>query len=310
VSDAASDDGGVGDVAQDSGDLGDAGEDATTTTDGGGADGPDVITCDPSLPFGDAIPVYGLNRQPGKEFRVHVSPDQLTAYVSAGDDWLAGDLFVSKRPGKTEPFGPLVSLTTLNTDYFENSVAVTADGLTAVFDSDRDRTRAGARIFIATRTASTQPFGKPNELVIDDGAISEYDPYVLADGSAVYFRFDPNEGAGIYRVPLAGMNAGSPIPVVLGSDKRFPIVTPDERTIYFTAGANGDIWTMTRASREMPFSGPTTVSELNTDDFELPQSLSPDGCRLYFTRTFASGASYSFVAERVQRQPDAGVDGS
>jgi hypothetical protein len=306
ASDASSDDGGVVDVAEDSGDVGDASEDGKTT-DGGGADGPDVVTCDPALPFRDAIPVYGLNRQPGREFRVHVSPDELTAYIAAGDAWWVSDLFVSQRSSKAEPFGPLAPLTTLNTAYMEASIAVTADGLTAVFDSDR--MGGGGRIYLAMRTMPSDSFFATNEVVIHGNLFDEFDPYLLPDGSALYFTSNTSEGVGIYRVPLSGMNAGAPTPVVLGSGRRFPVVTPDERTIYFTSGPSADISTMTRASREMPFSGLTTLTELNTEDFELPQSLSPDGCRLYFTRTLASGASYSFVAERVRRQPDAGVDG-
>lgn len=305
----ASDD--VSDLAG-GGDAGDAAEDGTT--DGGDAGGPAIVTCDPSLPFGDAIPVYGLNRQPGKEFQFHVSPDELTAYVSAGDAWWVGDLFVSQRSSKSEPFGPLMPLTTLNTEFFEGSIVVTPDGLTAVFDSDRDRQRTGARIFMATRATPTGSFGTPNEVVIRGGLIDEYDPYVLPDSSALYFRLNAQDGIGIYRVPLAGMNAGSATPVLLGLDDRYPVVTADELTIYFTANDSvgstwGDIWTMTRTSRDMPFSSPTSLSELNTQDIEIPQSLSPDGCRLYFTRTFASagGVSYSFVAERVRRPPDAGA---
>lgn len=276
--------------------------DGGTATDGGDASDADgaVVTCDPSLPFAPPVPVYGLNRQPGREFRLHVSPDELTAYVSAGDNWWTADLFVSQRTSRGEPFGPLMPLTALNTAYMEDSVALTADGLTVVFDSDRKG--AGGRIYMATRLTPTAPFGVANEVVIDDGSVDEYDPFVSPDGSALYFSSNGKGGAaGIYRVALSGMSAGPPTPVVLGSDKRFPLVTPDERTIYFAA--DKDIWTMTRASREMPFSGPTRLSELSTSDYAIPQSLSSDGCRLYLTRTVpGTQASYSFIAER--RQPD------
>jgi hypothetical protein len=69
-------------------------------------------------------------------------------------------------------------------------------------------------------------------------------------------------------------------------------VSPDQLTIYWASdrtdgGAKGDfdIWMATRPNSTASFGGAKNVSELNTDGAELPNWVSPDGCRLYFGET-------------------------
>jgi hypothetical protein len=46
-----------------------------------------------------------------------------------------------------------------------------------------------------------------------------------------------------------------------------------------------DNWMARRASATASFDPPTNVQELNTANIEWPSWLSPDRCRLYFSRT-------------------------
>jgi hypothetical protein len=265
---------------------------------------PPPSMCDLSMPFGAPVLVYGLNRNPGDEYRINVSPDELTAYVASGAAWNTSILFVSTRASRTDPFAPLVPLTSLNAG-MEVSVSVTADGLTIFFD----RTTMNGQIFAATRTALDQPFGMPGHVVLNPGTPEEFDAYVLPDGSALYFTAVLEQGGmtgQIYRAAMRGTRADPPVPVQTIPGARFPVVSADELTLYFAApSAPAEtqliIFVTTRTSRDDPFDPPAKITELMTSAFDAPQWISPDGCRLYFTRSNGfqvAGASYSFVAER------------
>jgi hypothetical protein len=274
---------------------------------GGDTGGGSRSTCDLSMPFGAPVLVYGLNRDPGTEYRLNLSADELTAYVSAGSAWWSANLFMSTRASRTGPFGPLVALATLDSGD-DVSISVTADGLTAFFD----RTFLNGSIFASKRVALDQPFETPSQVLLDRNMPQEYDAYVLPDGSALYFTavLDPSmPGGQMLRSALHGTDADPPVVVplipLLVAAVRFPVVSADELTLYFSAPGSTDtdeedIWVTSRSSRDAPFTALARVTELSTSDWEVPQWISPDGCRLYFARTYATdGAdSFLFVAER------------
>ena len=296
---ATSDDGGVVDAAQESSDVGEVGGSTDGGIDGQAPDGRDgadgtVVTCNPWARFKKPLAVYGLNRQRGKEFRIHVSPDELTAYVSSGEWWGAADIYTATRGSRMDPFGALVPVTSINSDGAEDSVSLTGNGLTIVLDSNRT---GSGWIYAATRQSISDPFPSPTRVTLTKDANDELDPYVLPDGSAVYFIADLPDHSGIYRAALNGTTPGELTPIFTAGE-RLPVVTQDELTIYFDGG--GDIWMATRASRDRPFEEPINLDELNGDTtYEYPQSISPDGCRLYFSQILLPGdETFSMVAER------------
>ena len=134
-------------------------------------------------------------------------------------------------------------------------------------------------------------------------------PYILPDGSALYFvSFRPGAGdADIYRSSFQAGQFGPPV-IVSTINTPLPEYTPtptaDELAIYFAsnradAPAKGsfDIWMAKRASRSANFDPPVNIQELNTANLEEPSWISPDKCRLYFTRYGATGYKI-FVASR------------
>ena len=69
-------------------------------------------------------------------------------------------------------------------------------------------------------------------------------------------------------------------------DESFPVVTPDELTLYFSSNrANGaglqDIYVARRASVSDNFGAPVNLAELNTGTNDFPTWISDDGCVLY-----------------------------
>lgn len=84
-----------------------------------------------------------------------------------------------------------------------------------------------------------------------------------------------------------------------------PLVSGDGLTIYFRSSRPGgagdsDIWRATRRDVTENFGDIVNVSELNLDDFEFADWISPDECRLYMTSRRPGGTSGwdMWVAER------------
>jgi hypothetical protein len=262
---------------------------------GSGSGGGTVVACDPWTRFRPPVFVYGLNREKGTEFRIHVSPDELTAYVAQGAAWDVADIYMAKRVSMMDPFGQLVPLTSINSNAAEDSLSVTGDGLTLFLESSRS---GSGRIYTAVRLTTAAQFPPPIRLMLGQDPLDELDPYVLPDGSALYFLANLPVNAGIYRAELSGTQAGEPKPILTAA-QRFPVVPQDELTLYFDDGG-GDIWMATRASRAVAFDAPVKLVELNSAGYEYPQWISPDGCRLYFSQISDLG-TFSMVAERASR---------
>jgi hypothetical protein len=276
------------------------GGDAGSPPDAGPDAGPPVVACDSSMPFGEPVLVYGLNRSLGTDQRISLSPDELTAYVSSGGFMGLTHLSVATRASRVDPFGPLMPLHQLDGPGHEIQPTVTGDGLRLFFDNDY--TGVG-RIEVATRQSTSEPFGPPVMVQIA-GVKDHFSPYVLPDGSALYFNSNEDGPVAVYRVDLQGTTPGPPT-AVWTRRGQVVVVSGDELTLYYaTDGAPGevfgDIWVTTRPSRDVAFGEPTIVTGVNTSYDEFPQWISPDGCRLYLGRSTTDTDNYLFVAERIR----------
>src|SRR5262249_48335846 len=134
------------------------------------------------------------------------------------------------------------------------------------------------------------------------GIAGEMQPFLRQDGKVLYLSFLdqslPNPSQDIY-FSLAGAEDsafGAPVRIdelsTSFSDEA-PVVTPDDRTIYFasdrtdgghTQGAL-DIWMATRSDAGDIFSGAVDVTEVNSASYEWPTFVTPDGCSLYLSST-------------------------
>src|SRR5262249_45899971 len=80
-------------------------------------------------------------------------------------------------------------LAALDTIYNEIAPALSADGLTLVFESDRLGDRD---LYIATRPSTSADFGSPILLDALDTPWNEHDPAFSMDGLSLYFTSDQN----------------------------------------------------------------------------------------------------------------------
>jgi len=280
--------------------------------DGAGPDSGTGPRCDPGRPFGAPSPVGGgVNTPSAVEDSGRLLPgenDLLFARAPSGqpDSY---DIYLATRSGGTGDFAASAPLSGVNTALNDSSPTATADFLTLYLSSAMTDPNGGRLygIYVATRTAITQPFGPIARVPIDQAQDQAYYPYVTPDGAAIYFsrpgvlggsdiRWTQREGGGFApSQAIAELNAP-------GEDA-WPVISDDQLTIYFgsdraTAG-DYDIYVASRTSAAVQFGVPVRVAELSTSDWETPTWISPDGCALYFTRGGAGGSNVDvFVAVR------------
>src|SRR5690606_12053049 len=122
----------------------------------------------------------------------------------------------------------------------------------------------------------------------NDPAQADFSPYVLPDGSALYFvglrRDRPKSVYRSARSPAGEL--GEPAVVVSGEEDK-PVVTQDELTLYHAGpfGPVTQVYVRSRASASDTFSAATVLDVLGgQDDGQTwPTWISPDGCALYLT---------------------------
>ena len=267
--------------------------------------------CLPGAPFAAPALVPGVNLNTSAvEFNPQLTPDELGMYFARSPGRIGGtDLYVTTRSDIRADFSnPTVVANVNGAATNEYHPAVTADGLTLYLSTNQDGAIDGSYdVFVATRASRSVDFSRPTVVTALSTAMVERGTYVMPDGHALYFsRYDAQSPEAIYRAELGPTGFSTPHVVEFAGDfgaVALPVVSPDERTIFFTSGhgsADEDIWTATRASASEPFSAPARVNELITvghsDDAAW---ISPDGCALYFASDRAGGTAFDlYVARR------------
>jgi len=172
-----------------------------------------------------------------------------------------------------------------------------ADGKTALFDR---ATTGGNRSLFQAGIAS----GSGPARVVLSGVDSFADPYVVGDH--VYYTAS---ASGVTKVVRARYEGGKLVGAAdvdgLGSDlASAPVVTPDEKTIYFAVAGNppkaGTIWRATRADVSGDFTDARPLTgPINGLYEQAPTAVSADGCELYL-HARASTSDY-FRAYRAKK---------
>ena len=274
-----------------------------------GTDAPHPPACDLSAPFGAAQSLGTVNTS-SNEFLPRVSPDELSVYF--GSDRPGGqggyDVYVATRASISATFGSVAAVGGVNTSSDDSSAAISADQLTIFFESPRSGTD---HVYSATRGSTSQSFSNVGPVTgIEQAGSLDAQPFLRADGNELWFISDHNASGGanyIWHASGSGVSFGSPVAATELNTYQsgLPSLSTDGLTIYFTtarpSGAGkGDIWTASRSSVSDAFTNIRSVWELNTSADEEMGSLSPDGCRIYFSSDRGGGAGGidMYVAER------------
>lgn len=299
-----------------------------TVAEGGAADDatPDAGAprCNRTAPFGPPriVPVTTAVGMPrgGK-----LSPDELVFYFSGFSGSGFVSIFESRRNSTQDDFQTRDAITALNDpSASDERPSLTADLNAVVFDSNRDAgTGPGPRLFYAVRPPGGQ-FGAP-VLVPGVNASMERDAFVLNGGRVLYWTSERElMPARVFRAagvdPFAYGTVAAVGGVNFGAPTDFngaPVLTPDERVIYFSHGpadvnGNHEIYRATRDDPQQTFSTPQLVTELAHPAYDAPTWIAPDECVIYFYSTrdrdggagvFDAGASVGSTIWTASRPP-------
>lgn len=253
----------------------------------------------PDAPWGSPRLITALV-DPAEDDDPTATADLLELYFNSRREGGAGadDIWVSRRGSTSAAWGTPELVAELCTSERETSPAISLDGLTLYFASNRvDEGRLD--VFRATRSSRDAEWSEP-ELVSELAEwVSESNPDadILPRPPAV----------GDTRLPLAVRTGGDDAPYDLylaarpsstepwqppvaletlneESNEADPWLSGDGSLLWFASGRSGggDLYTARRAAPSEPFAAPTLVEALASDDEERDPWLSPDGSYLLY----------------------------
>ncbi len=100
------------------------------------------------------------------------------------------DIFTASRPSRFAPFGPVSRVSELSTSQQEGAPAISGDGLTIFFTSNRPGGRGRMDIWTANRPSRSAPFGTAVPLVEVNSSEDDDDAYLSSSGRELFLSSD------------------------------------------------------------------------------------------------------------------------
>jgi len=232
-----------------------------------------------------------MKRSSGSRMRLAVI-GCIVALVTVG----AGSARADYVLGAPTNLGP-----TVNSQYYEDSVNISADGLELHFISPRPGGPDAFELFdiyVATRSDTDANWSEPENIGPPvNSANNDGGPSISSDGLELYFSSTRPGGQGEDDLWVTTrMTASDPWgpPTNLGSTINGPSwdydpsISADGLELYFTSNRSGgygfvDIWITTRAVTEDDWSEPVNLGPaVNSTTFAQAPSISADGLALFF----------------------------
>jgi hypothetical protein len=212
------------------------------------------------------------------------------------------DIWTARRRSPDLRFDPPVAIAELNQDAFETSAAISPDGLTLWFGSDRPNGVGETDIWVSGRATRDATWSMPVNVVAlnTTGEDIPRPPgqHGLVMPLASTFGSPLNYQTYLSARPSPGAPFGAPAPIIeLAFDDRSTVdafLTDDGLTLFYSsarvpgladAGAaiTSDLHVAWRRSTSEAFSLRQPLDDLNTVADERDPWLTPDGRTLYFT---------------------------
>ncbi len=184
--------------------------------------------------------INGQLKSSGYFYPVWLSEDGSKMILFAGDSE-SGDLYMAKREDRKwlelEPFAEEIT-----SKYRETSAALTKDGLILCFSADIPGGYGGLDLY-ASILNSDGKWGEPFNLgPTINSKYDECSPYVMDDGTTMYFASQGHENIGGYDIFVTKRSPkGWSKPLNIG----YPINTPRDE-LYFTPVDSGSVFYMSR----------------------------------------------------------------
>jgi hypothetical protein len=257
-----------------------------------------LACCLPLLPAADPAPGKPFNvpiNTAADEDDPHVADNGLTLYYTSNARKGKEDIMIARRrlagaawPAKGEVLGPYVS-----TAADDRSVFATSGPYPhyLFFATKKDRESKNYDIYAAVQQDVGRVWSAPTPVNAIDTAADETNPWVTADGKALYFSRKTKDGWRVFVAtrPRSTGPAGWDEPKLVGDlppNFHHVTLTPDGKTMYLQGPLEGDrtgLFVSTRTATG--WSKPAELDELNDKEGkkgDRSPNLTRDGKFLYF----------------------------
>jgi hypothetical protein len=235
-----------------------------------------------------------------------LTADLLEIYFTTDRTSGNGDVWTARRTDVVHPFSPPEAVSAVNSDTFETSSAISADGLTLWFGSDRPGGVGTTDIWVSNRPSRSAAWSTPVNVVALNTAAEDIPRPPGAHGLVMPLS-SKTATAAFYETFFARRaSEGSAFATpVLVSELVYPdrstvdgFLSDDGLTLFFSSAplaaaadgaagdagaATADLYVAFRRSADEPFEAAQPLDDLNTPGDERDPFLTPDGKTLYFT---------------------------
>jgi Tol biopolymer transport system component len=276
----------------------------------------------PQFDFGPPANLGSIVNSPAFDGGPSISTDGLSLYFTSErpGGLGGGDLWVAKRGKAPDPFGPPQNLGAgINSPANEFAPSISADGLSLYFDSDRPGGLGLSDVWVATRAATSEPFGTPRNLGVGvNSSASDGLPSISADGLSLHFCSRRAGGSGGMDLWVARRNttsepfveAESLGPVVNSPNyDGEPSISADGLHLFFSSDrpgghGNRDMWVAARAGPSTPFGRPRNLGPVvNSPAHDVRPSISADDSTLFFMSDRPGGSGHIDLWQASNRPP-------
>ncbi len=177
----------------------------------------------------------------------------------------------------------------VNSEHSEAGPALSPDGLTLLFSSDRPGGEGDSDLWTARRSALGEPWGDPVNLgppVNTPGG--QNNPALSPDGTLLVYGANAAGNYDLWAAEAAGDGWSDPWRIEeLASDalENKPALTPDGAALYFKrsdSSLDADVWFAARQGEG--WSDPVLVPGINDDRSQTDPAFSPEGDVLFFAQ--------------------------
>jgi hypothetical protein len=220
--------------------------------------------------------------------------DLLEIFFTSNRDNVSTDVWTARRATAAAPFGEVTLVSEASTPSFETSSAISSDGLTLWFASDRPGGLGGLDIWVMQRAARDAPWSAPANLTaLNSPSLDLPRPPGLhdrvmplsseRDSALVYWTYFSTRATATsafvdpVRIPELSFTDESSVDAFL---------TADGLALFYSSSppqGAGDLFVAWRRTTSDPFTVSTPIDDLNTAHAERDPWLSPDGQTFFFT---------------------------
>jgi hypothetical protein len=226
----------------------------------------------PDVPrFAEPVAIGTISSEGTTDDDPSLTADRLLLYFNSKRDGGLGheDIWQSERANVDDPWPEPTQVTDLNTDQRETGIALSADGLSVFWSSDRDGGQGGLDVYGATRASRADAWSEIAPVAALNGSGDELVSALSGDGRTLMLarRDDGDDDYDLYvatRDDQDEWNAPAAIAELNSDDEESDgFLLDDDLQLIFSRDENLNL--ARRPAPDDPFADPQPLETLNSD---------------------------------------------